>query len=179
MSTGIDIGDQLEKLERLRQAGSLSDADYAQAKARLLNGGDIGGYGRNDLELDFDHPGAKAGRPAAGSQEAQTRQWAMFLHLSLLAGYLIPFAGLAAPVVIWQIKKDELPGLDIHGKNAVNWLISHLIYFVACIPLCFIAIGLVLLPILLVVSVVFPIVAAVKGHRGEVWAYPMAIQFLK
>jgi len=40
----------------------------------------------------------------------------MFLHFSLLAGYVVPIAGLIAPIIIWQLKKNELPGLDEHGK---------------------------------------------------------------
>jgi uncharacterized Tic20 family protein len=34
-------------------------------------------------------------------QDQQTRQWAMFLHLSQFAGYIIPLAGLVVPIIIW------------------------------------------------------------------------------
>jgi uncharacterized Tic20 family protein len=44
----------------------------------------------------------------------------MLLRLSMLAGYMVPMAGLIVPIVIWQLKKAELPVLDPHGKNAVN-----------------------------------------------------------
>lgn len=33
-------------------------------------------------------------------QEQQTRQWGMFLHLSVLAGFVVPIAGLVAPILI-------------------------------------------------------------------------------
>ncbi len=106
-------------------------------------------------------------------------QWAMLLHLSLLAGHVVPFGGVIAPIVIWQTKKDEMPELDEHGKNAVNWLLSAIIYALVCIPLCFIVVGFVLLFALAVLHVVFPIIAAVKANEGRVWKYPLAIPFFK
>ena len=50
--------------------------------------------------------------------EQEARQWAMFLHLSQLAGYVIPLLGLITPIVIWQVKKEQYPVLDEHGKGA-------------------------------------------------------------
>ena len=70
---------------------------------------------------------------AEDNKEHDTRQWAMFLHFSLLAGYAVPMAGLIAPIVIWQVKKEELPGLDMHGKIALNWIVSYLIYGFVCV----------------------------------------------
>jgi uncharacterized Tic20 family protein len=35
---------------------------------------------------------------------------------SLLAGFLIPLARLVVPILIWQLKKDDLPRLDAHGR---------------------------------------------------------------
>lgn len=56
------------------------------------------------------------------------KQWAMFLHFSILAGFVIPIAGLIVPIIIWQIKKTELPEIDAHGKVVANWIISAIIY---------------------------------------------------
>ncbi|MHC5012512.1 MAG: DUF4870 domain-containing protein [Planctomycetota bacterium] len=124
-----------------------------------------------------------------GELEAQTRQWAMWLHLSLLAGYVVPLAGLVAPIVIWQVKKTDLPGLDVHGKNAVNWLLSVLVYAVAIVAIALMAalvtdmplLGLAAIPLgiaLGLCAVIFPIVAAIKASNGEVWRYPLAIAFV-
>ncbi len=122
-----------------------------------------------------------AARPVALAPEIErkTRQMAMFLHLSMLAGFIIPFAGLLVPILTWQMKKDELPLIDAHGKNAVNWIISGLIYTVICLVLSFLLIGIPLSIALGVVSIVFPIMAAIKGNNGEVWTYPLAISFFK
>ena len=104
--------------------------------------------------------------------------WAMILHLSVFAGYLVPIAGLVAPIVIWQVKKAVLPGIDIHGKIVVNWILSGLIYAVIFFLLSFVLIGIPLLIALGVVAVIFPIVGGIKANNGEAWKYPLTIQFL-
>jgi uncharacterized protein len=111
--------------------------------------------------------------------ETQTRQWGLFLHLSLLAGFIVPLAGLVTPIIIWQLKKNDLPGLDIHGKNVVNWIISDLIYIAIGYILCFALIGFPILIALGIVSIVFPIIGGIKANNGEVWKYPLTIRFVK
>lgn len=111
--------------------------------------------------------------------EQQAKQWAMFLHLSQLAGYIIPLFGLIAPIVIWQMKKEEYPILDEHGKAVVNWIISELIYGAICFVLVFIVIGFPMLMILGILAIVFPIIGGIKANNGEVWRYPMTINIIK
>lgn len=114
-------------------------------------------------------------------QEIQARQWGMFIHLSILAGYLIPFAGFIVPIVMWQMKKYEHPLIDAHGKNVVNWLLSLCIYaFVAWVlvmTLIGAIIGIPALWLLGILNVVFAIVGGLKANNGEVWAYPFTIRF--
>ncbi len=98
------------------------------------------------------------------------------MHLSTLAGFVIPFAGLAAPIVMWQIKKQESELIDIHGKNIVNWIITMVIATV----ICFITIiGAILVPVIVVISVVFAIMGGIKANNGIVWPYPMTFKFIK
>jgi len=106
------------------------------------------------------------------------KQWAMFLHLSQLAGVIVPGLGWAAPIVIWQIKKDQFPELDAHGKMVTNWIISLLIYCLAAGVLTPITCGLLFLPIM-VVAIVFPILGGLKARDGILWKYPLSITFLK
>ena len=61
------------------------------------------------------------------SNEREIRQWSMFLHLSVLTTYIVPLAGLVAPIVIWQMKKNDSPKLDMHGKIVVNWVLSMIL----------------------------------------------------
>jgi uncharacterized protein len=112
-------------------------------------------------------------------KEVKTRQWALFLHLSLLAGFIITLAGFIAPIVIWQLKKNELPGIDVHGKIVVNWLISALIYGAIGAILTFVIIGIPILIALGIITIIFPIVGGIKANNGEVWRYPLTINFIK
>lgn len=106
------------------------------------------------------------------------RQWAMFLHFSLLAGFVVPLGGLIIPIVIWQLKKDS-PEINAHGKQVVNWMISGVIYTAICIVLMLVIVGLPLLFILGVLAIVFPIIGGIKANNGELWKYPLTIRFLK
>ncbi len=155
------IADELQKLEEMHRNGTLSDEEFAKAKASVLAG---------STQATFV--------VAPVSKDVQTRQWATFLHLSLLAGLLVPLAGLIVPIVIWQLKKEELPGLDVHGKVVTNWIISAIIYGIVSCLLIIVLIGIPLLLALLVVAIVFPIIGAIKANEGVVWKYPLSITFL-
>ncbi len=111
--------------------------------------------------------------------ERETRTWAMFLHFSLLAGFVVPMAGLVTPIIIWQIQKNKLPGIDEHGKVVANWLILLIIYGVVSGLLTFILIGFPMLIVLVVVSIIFPIIGGIKANDGQLWKYPLSIQFFK
>jgi uncharacterized Tic20 family protein len=101
----------------------------------------------------------------------------------MLAGALIPLGGYVIPIVIWQMKKAEFPGLDRHGKNAVNWMITAFIFAVACMVLIFTVIGAIIgipgLWVLGLISLAFPVIAAIKANNGEAWKYPLAFEFMK
>ena len=103
----------------------------------------------------------------------------MFLHLSQLLNIIIPFAGVVAPVVLWQIKKDEMPALDAHGKMVANWMISSLIYIAVSFVLTFVLIGILGFIAIGIMGVVFPIIGGIKANNGELWEYPLTIKFLK
>ena len=120
--------------------------------------------------------------PAAPSEDnidKDTKLWAMILHLSVFAGYVVPLAGLIAPIVIWQVKKKDLPQIDAHGKIVVNFIISMVIYAVVSTVLLLVVVGLFLLIALGIIGVVFPIIGGIKANNGEVWKYPLSISFLK
>ena len=112
-------------------------------------------------------------------REQQVRTWGMIMHLSQLANFLLPVAGIIIPIVIWQVKKNELPELDIHGKIIVNWMLGTLIYGVVCFLLVFALVGFVLLPVLAALGIIFPIIGGIKANNGEVWKYPLSIAFFR
>jgi len=164
------IADELERLHRLHQSGALSVEEFRAAKASLID--------RQETSAGAGQGGDSC-RNAAPDIELRTRQWAMFLHFSFLAAFALPVVGLVAPILIWQLKKEELPAIDIHGKMVVNWILSLIIYAVISALLVFVIVGIPLLMTLGVVSFVFPIIAGIKANNGEIWNYPMSLVFLK
>lgn len=103
----------------------------------------------------------------------------MLLHLSQLAGFLVPLAGLILPIVMWATNKDDFPIVDKHGKNIFNWMLSALIYSVVCAILTIIVIGVFGFLALAICGIVFAVVGGIKANDGEVWPYPLTIRFFK
>lgn len=115
----------------------------------------------------------------AAMNEKDARTWAMFCHLGALAGYIIPFGNIIAPLVIWLIKKDESPFVDDQGKESLNFQISITIYALVALVLTLIIIGFFLLLAVGIFALVMVIVAAVKANDGEKYRYPLCIRFIK
>ncbi len=109
----------------------------------------------------------------------EERNWAVALHLSVLAGYLIPFAGLIAPIAIWMVKKDDSALVAEEGRNVINMLITLLIAAAISSILIIVVVGFVMLAVLGAYSIIMPIFAAVKTANGERFKYPFAYAFLK
>ena len=109
----------------------------------------------------------------------EQRMWAMFIHLSVLSGlFVVPIAGWILPIVLWQIKKDDMPEIDVHGRIVANWLLSSLIYGAICVPLVFLINGFPLLVALIALNIIFSVIGGIKAHNGEAWHYPLSIRFL-
>lgn len=103
--------------------------------------------------------------------------WATLLHISQLLGFIlpIPYIGVITPLLIWQFARSRQPNLDQHGQIVVNWIISSTLYFI----IAFISIiGIIFIPILWGLTVVFPAIGAAKADRGRVWSYPLTINFI-
>jgi uncharacterized Tic20 family protein len=109
----------------------------------------------------------------------EEQNWAIALHLSVFAGYIVPLAGLVAPVAIWMTKREQSAYLDAQGKELINMLISVTIWAVPVALLCFVLVGVPLAIILGVYCVATPIVAAVKAANGESFHYPLTFRILK
>jgi uncharacterized Tic20 family protein len=108
------------------------------------------------------------------------RNWAMGCHMIALVGLLGNGIGLVVgPIILWLIKREDHPFIDEQGKEAVNFQITMCIALFVSALLIFVAIGIVLLPILGLVDVVLTIVAGLKAANGEHFRYPFAIRFIK
>jgi uncharacterized Tic20 family protein len=116
--------------------------------------------------------------PAALSHNEE-RQWAMFSHLGTFAAFVIPFANIIAPLIIWQLKKGESAFVVQHSKESLNFQISLMIYSLASALLVLIFIGVLLLVGLFVFNIIAVVIAGVRANEGAYYKYPMAIKFFR
>ena len=109
----------------------------------------------------------------------EEKNWAMYCHLSGLLGVLIPFGNIVAPLVIWQLKKDELPFVNDQGKEALNFQISVTIYLFVSAFLILIIVGIFLLLAIGLLSIIFAIIAALNSADGIKYRYPLTLRLIK
>ena len=73
--------------------------------------------------------------------EPSNKLTAALTHLSILTQYFIPFGNFLFPILIWTAAKSKSEFADHHGKQAINFQLSILLY---SIVLCLIAITVLL-----------------------------------
>ncbi len=59
------------------------------------------------------------------------RNLASFVHLSTFTKYFFPFGNFIGPLVLWISNKNNSDFVDEHGKQALNFQISILLYSLA------------------------------------------------
>ena len=69
---------------------------------------------------------------------------AAITHLSTLSQYFLPFGNFIFPIVIWSVSKNNSRFVDHHGRQAINFQLSVLLY---SIVLAVVAIPLLLVSI--------------------------------
>ncbi|HEY0368186.1 MAG TPA: DUF4870 domain-containing protein [Chthoniobacterales bacterium] len=118
--------------------------------------------------------------PVSASNVTNVRTWTSFCHASALLGVFLHFPGhLIPPLIVWLMKRDESPEIDAHGKEAVNFQISMLIYNAVAAVFCLVLVGFVFLAVLWVLNAVFVIIAAIHASDGKFYRYPMTIRFIQ
>lgn len=109
----------------------------------------------------------------------EERNWAMLSHLLALTGYVgVPFGNVVAPLIIYLMKKDELPFVVEQSRESLNFQISMSIYALISGVLTLILIGFLLLAAIWVAGVVLTIIASVKAANGEAYRYPLTIRLI-
>ncbi|WP_159523889.1 DUF4870 domain-containing protein [Sunxiuqinia indica] len=172
--------EDLEKLDDLRKKGIITEDEFNKEKDSILNDPNV----RNTNQL---------GRISENTYSA-------LLHFSLLLGAIHLLLGLIAPLLLWVIIRTKDQNIDRHGKNIINWLISLIIYTTTCIILVMTSAfvfhfsanftyklespfslftGLVPVTILMILNVVFILIGGIKASQGQIWRYPLAINFFK
>ncbi len=80
-------------------------------------------------------------------------------HLSSFSSFIVPLGNILGPLVVWILRKDQLPQVDMHGKAALNFNISITIYGVIGI-----AISLALMLVLIGFLLIFVVFAAIASY---------------
>ena len=117
------------------------------------------------------------------------KNYSAITHLSGFAGWVFPFGNIIAPLVLWTAKKNESAYIDAHGKSAVNFQLSLIVYgfllAILIIPITiftlglgFIALALAIIPAI-ILKFVLIISASIKANNGEYYQYPFTIEFIK
>ena len=121
---------------------------------------------------------------------AEERKWAMFAHLSILAGGILTsgWAGsvgfFIGPLVIWAMKKDTMPFVKDQAKEALNFAITVSIVCLALLMLTIMSLGLgalLTIPAMVIIgfgSLILVIIAAMKANEGVAYRYPFAFRLI-
>ncbi|WP_394193213.1 DUF4870 domain-containing protein [Pseudoalteromonas atlantica] len=111
--------------------------------------------------------------------DKEQRTWAMLCHLSALAGFIIPMGSVIGPLIVWLIKKEDMPLVAEHGRKSLNFQITMLIAYIICFILMIVAIGAILLPIVAIFSFIMVVIGAIKTNDGKPFSYPFSINLIK
>lgn len=110
----------------------------------------------------------------------QDNQLLVITHLSQLTTLLTGFGGLLIPLILWATQKEKVYNMDEQGKRIVNFQLSLIIYAIICIPLILLlGLGILGFIVLGIISIVFPVINAIRASNGETPDYPMSIQFIR
>ena len=119
-------------------------------------------------------PESAVPNPPVTGGNAEDRNLAMLVHLSgILFGFIVP-------LIVWLINKDNPAKsyLNTESKEALNFQITVLIGYVICYVLVVIVVGVILLPLLWVVNLVFCILAAMAVNSTGSYRYPFALRLV-
>lgn len=109
----------------------------------------------------------------------QDNQLIVIAHLSQLVTLVLGFGSLIVPLILWVTQKEKVYQMDAHGKNIINFQLSLIVYCLICFPLMIVfCLGFLGFAILGIISIVFPIINAIKASNGEIPKYPLSLNFI-
>ena len=106
-------------------------------------------------------------------------QLLVITHLSQLLTFITGFGGLIVPLIIWITQKNRVLEMDQQGKRIINFQISLIIYAIICVPaILLLGLGIIGLIVIGIISLIFPIINAIKANNGESPTYPLSFNFI-
>ncbi|TXD50289.1 MULTISPECIES: DUF4870 domain-containing protein [unclassified Polaribacter] len=110
----------------------------------------------------------------------EDKQLLVLTHLSQLLDFVTGIGGFIVPLILWLTKKDDIVGMDLHGKAIINFRISMFVYILICIPLILLlGLGVIGLIAIAIFYLIFPIINAIKASNNEAPKYPFSIKFIR
>jgi uncharacterized Tic20 family protein len=112
--------------------------------------------------------------------DAQARQWAMFAHLSALAGgFLLGGLSFVGPLIIWLIKKDENPFVADQAREALNFNITVTIGFlISWVLVAAFFIGFLTMAVIGIAWLILTIMAGMAANNGQQYRYPWTLRLV-
>jgi hypothetical protein len=111
--------------------------------------------------------------PTPPPDQGSDKLLAILCHVSLFLG-----VGFILPLIVYLVKRGESELVAAHAKEALNFHISLVIYFLCAIPLVLFLIGIPILMGLGLMAFVCAIVAAIRASEGGFYFYPLTIRFI-
>lgn len=109
----------------------------------------------------------------------EERQWAAFTHLAgLFVLILPPLGGILGPMILWILKKDDMPFVREQGREAINFQITMLLAVLVSGALILVLIGMVLLPVVIVIDFVLILAATLSASEGRAYRYPLTLRLI-
>ena len=104
----------------------------------------------------------------------------MFCHLGGLVGHLlVGFGHIVAPLVLWLMKREQMPFVNQEGKEALNFQISITVYAIGSGILVTFCIGIPMLIALGIFDLIVVILACIDASNGKGYKYPLCIRFIQ
>ena len=101
------------------------------------------------------------------------RLWATLIHIGGI------FFGILPSLIGYLVTKDRGEFIRQHSRAALNFHITLLIVYGACVILSFVFVGIFLLIAAEIVAIVFGILAAIAANNGQLYKFPISIEFVK
>ncbi len=117
-------------------------------------------------------------QPSAAGESEEMKNLAALAHGLVFLGYLVPFANVLAPLIIYLIKRDQSAFVSAHAKESLNFQITQLIATLVFAVLSVVGVGCVLLVAQVVFELVYVIRATLAARDGLPFTYPLTLRLV-
>ncbi|MGE0430676.1 MAG: DUF4870 domain-containing protein [Planctomycetota bacterium] len=202
-----ELVNALERLSQLRAVGAISEAEFADAKQKVLDAHahagaavyppypqiqhsgvelpyvddddacDHGCHYHDDYDHGHDRHYAAPGEPLRAGQHPGAANGV------LIGLHLAQYCNFVFPLaglivpIVLWQSYKDDPEVDRHGRAVVNFQISMLIWLVVSLVLTIALVGIGMLFAVGILALACPAIGAIQSSRGHLMQYPLAIPF--